>query len=141
MSLSQSSLALVLGEEESIAVNRTVVNDPLLFTTTASRRRSYPFWARGASFFLTSPFPHSEASFCPAVFTLTTVIYASPPFYLFPYQQRAKRISALVFPKLPFLRMSYCAVSVPLPEVPAPFRAPTVSPTHPRVPLPCDISP
>jgi hypothetical protein len=57
--LPQSSLALVSDEEESIAVNRTVVFDPLLFTTTASRRKRYPFLARGASFFLTPPFPHS----------------------------------------------------------------------------------
>jgi hypothetical protein len=45
------------GEEESIAINRTVVYDPLPFTTTASRRKRYPFWARGASFFLTPPIP------------------------------------------------------------------------------------
>jgi hypothetical protein len=35
------------------------MDDPFLFTTTASRLKRYPFGARGASFFLTSPFPHT----------------------------------------------------------------------------------
>ena len=82
-----------------------------------------------------------EASFSPAAFTLTIVIYASPPFYLFPFQYRVKCVSALVFPEQPLLGVYDRDESVPLPAVPYPFRTPAVSPTHPRVLLACDLSP